>query len=341
MPLKYKEDLTTYMISGSIHLSKKDYRFFNNIKSQLLNKKPITSNQDKLFSKLLFKYKRQFIKLGYDVEQLNSLVWASEVILSQAEYLSAKISIENNQITIRCPYNTKFIQKFKKIPTNNFVWKKQANCYIANISTHNLKIAFNETNKYFNDVIYDTNVQKILDELEGYKSCNIWDPTLIKVDQNFYIFGINESIHQVISNLKLFDDPNTLHKLSQYGIKIHESILQDDEFKRFASEFYVECDIDNLDTLSDWVEILKFDCIYLGSDTIYSKEISKSIKDVLGNIPMTRNINDLNLYTNVLYLNYKFYRTTNSSSILLYNNELHRNISKVLTVKNSRPVYVK
>lgn len=336
-----KDQIASYMIQGHVHLSKKDFGFFNNINKQIQEHKPVTSNQNKLFDKLLLKYKRQLQKLGQNADELKQLNWNIEVIPSEAEYLSAKISIENNKIIIRCPYKTKFIQKFKNVPNNCFAWQKHHKCYTANVSTHNLKIAYYELNKYFDDILYDANVQLILDELNEYKNCNIWQPTLIKVGQYFYIYGINESIYEATSNLELCDDPNILLQLSHYGVKIHESIVKDDAFKQFASDFYTVIDVDNVETLSDWIDILKFDCIYLGSDIIFNKEISKGIKDALGNIPMTRNAADLDLYTNVLYVNYNSYKTTNSPFLLVDNDELNRNISKVLTIKNSRPVYVK
>lgn len=336
-----KDQLNAFLIRGDIHLSKKDYGFFNNLTVQLSNKKPVTSNQDKLFSKLLFKYKRQFNKLGHDVDILNNLLWSVEVVPSQAEYLSAKISIENDEIVIRCPYNTRFIQKFKNVSVNCFVWQKQNKCYTAAISTHNLKIAYHEINKHFTDIKYDPNVQNILDELDEYKNCTIWEPTLVKIGKCFYIYGLNESLNHATDYLILSDEPKTLLKLSQYGVKIHESIHQDDQFKKFASDFYAVVDIEQVDLLKDWVEILKFDCIYLGADIIFNKEISKNIKDALDSIPIIRNATEISLYTNVLYVNYNSYKNNNPSFLLSDNDQLNKNISKILTIKNSRPVHVK
>lgn len=337
-----KDQLTNYLIKGDIHLSKKDYGFFTNINTQISNRKPITSNQDKLFSKLLFKYKRQFNNLGYNVEQLNLLLWHVEVIASQEQYLSAKISIENDKIIIRCPYNTKFIQKFKNISNNYFTWQKATKCYTATLSTHNLKLAYYEVNKYFENVRYDSSVQFILDEVATFKNCIIWNPTLIKVGNNFYVYGLNESLNKAIQDIKLSDEPNTLLKLSQFGIEIDKSILQDDKLRQFASTFYAIVDIDDIKDLANWLKILNYDLIYLGSDIIFNKEISKDIKETLGDIPMTRKSDDLDLYDNVIYLNYNSYKRINPSFLLIDDNkDLHKNISKVLTITNSRPIFVK
>ena len=64
MILTSKEMLTHYLLKGYVHLSKKDYGFFNNISYITNGKKSITSNQDKLFNKLILKYQRQLKKLG-------------------------------------------------------------------------------------------------------------------------------------------------------------------------------------------------------------------------------------------------------------------------------------
>jgi hypothetical protein len=335
-----KDQLTHFLIKGDIHLSKKDYGFFNNLKTQISNSKPITSNQDKLYSKLLLKYKRQFVKLGYDVEQLNGLGWQIEIVPSKEEFCHPKISFENGEIKIRCPYNTKFIQKFKNVQDNFFIWDKQNKCYSATASTHNLKIAYSELNKYFENVNYDSTVESILLNLQQYKSFKLWDPTLVKTNNNFYIYGINESLNKALHDIKLSDEPQVLLKLSQYGVKIDQSILQDDDLLHFASNFYPCVDIDDIKSLGSWLKELNYDLIYLGSEIIFNKEISKDIRDVLSEIPISRNTSDLDLYENILYLNYTSYKHSRRT-LLLHNENLHKNISKVVTIKNSRPILVK
>lgn len=336
-----KDQLTNYLIQGHVHLSKKDFGFFNNIKNQISKDKPITSNQNNLFSKLLLKYQRQLNKLGFDIVQLDKLDWTKEVISSKDEYLCAKISIENGQLTIRCPYNTKFIQKFKNVSNNYFIWDKESKRYTSTLCTHNLKLAYYEVNKYFENVRYDTAVQTILDEVQSFKNCNIWNPTLVKTGNHFYIYGSNESLDKAMENITLSDDPKTLLQLSQLGIEVDKSILLNDRLRQFASTFYATIDIDSIKDLADWLKELNYDLIYLGSDIIFNKEVSRDIKETLGNIPITRKLDDLDLFNNILYLNYNSYKRTNPSFLLLDDKDLHKNISKVLTITNSRPVYVK
>lgn len=119
------ESLLKYFMGGYIHLSKKDYNFFSNLKNIITDKKVITSNQSKLFTKLLLKYKRQLNKEGHDVDELSKLEWKVFVIDSEPEFLRANLSIVNDKIVIRSPFNSKFITAIKNINLQPYVWSKE------------------------------------------------------------------------------------------------------------------------------------------------------------------------------------------------------------------------
>jgi len=72
--MQKREHLLHYMMKGHVHLSKKDYGFFNNLTYIIKDKNQVTSNQNKLFDKLILKYQRQLRKLGHNIEKLNQLV---------------------------------------------------------------------------------------------------------------------------------------------------------------------------------------------------------------------------------------------------------------------------
>jgi hypothetical protein len=336
------EGLLKYFTAGYIHLSKKDYNFFSNLDNIITDKKVITSNQSKLFNKLVFKYKRQLTKEGHNVEELAKLDWQSFVITSEPEFLRAKISIKNNKIEIRSPFNSKFITAVKSIDLQPYIWNKEKKCYTGDFSTYNLQNGVNCVNKFYNDVDYDTTVSNLLDNLKHYQDTKYWNPTLVKLDNSFYILGINESLFEVVKNFELSDDPITLLHLSQYGISIDDSVIQGNDLLHFASHFYTHVDIDNIKDLSYWISILNFDLIFLGSSTIYNKSITEDIKLKLGQIPISRSVQDLDLYNNILYLNYNSYKRYSSSSILHSGKEIvHKKITKVVTLTNSRPICVK
>lgn len=336
-----KEDLLKYLISGSLHLSKKDYGFFTNIKNQIQQNKPITSNQNSLFDKLLIKYKRQLHKEGYTAEDFLSLVWKIPVINSEPEYLCANISIQNNKIIIRCPFNSKFISSIKEIQLQPYNWNKKEKFYEADLTTYNLKKGLGCVKKYYDDIKYDSNISQILDTLNQYTNVKFWNPTLVKVSDSFYVSCINESLYEAIKNIEWSDDPKVVLKLSQYGITIDESVIKNDGLLNFASNHYATVDIDNIKELRIWLDALEYDLIFLGSNIIFNKTVTDDIKKELGDIPISRNTDDLDLYNNILYLNYNSYKRHTASYLSLNVKDLHKNITKVLTITNSRPVYIK
>lgn len=328
--LEYKEQLINYMMAGHVHLSKKDYGFFNNLKYLVQDKRPVTSNQDKLLNKLLVKYKRQLTKLGYDTAVLEQIPWKNPIVESSLEYLVAKISIENDLIAIRSPFNTRFIQYLRNIKNNEFVWSKQDKAYKATYNTFNLKTAYFSVNKYYDTVRYCPKVQNLLDQIKEYSESMYWSPTLVKSGDNFYIFGINNSLYESIKDLPLNDEPKTLFALSHHGVKIHSSITKDDTFLRFASEYNNNVDLDQLHNLEHWIEELGFDMVFLGTEIIYNRQISAEVKNAIKNVYVSRKEEDLDIYQNILYLHYR----SNLAK------RVHKNIKKMIILSNSRPVKV-
>lgn len=328
--LEYKEQLVNYMMAGHVHLSKKDYGFFNNLKYLIQDKRPITSNQDKLFNKLLLKYKRQLTRLGYDNNVLESLPWKTLIVESSLEYLTAKISIEDDFITIRSPFNTKFIQHLRNINHHGFVWSKIEKAYKAEYSTYNLKTAYFAVNKYYDTVRYCPKVQHLLDQIKQYQNSMYWSPTLVKSGDHYYIFGINNSLYEATKNLPLNAEPKTLFALSHHGIKIHYSITKDDSFLRFASEYNNTVDLSQLQNLKDWIKKLEIDMVFLGTEIIYNKQISAEVRNAIQDVYVSRKEEDLDNYKNILYLHYR----SNLSK------RVHKNIKKMIILSNSRPVQV-
>jgi hypothetical protein len=327
-----KDQLAHYMINGHLHLSKKDYGFFNNIKSIVHNNKPVTSNQNKLFDKLLTKYQRQLHKLNLSVEELISLPWKVEVLESKQEYLDAYISIENDTIIIRSPFNNKFIQIFRKIPLNEFVWDKVKRIYTAPLSTYQLRIAVDIVSKCYEDVVYCDNVKSILKQIEEYNNIKYWQPTLVKINNNFYIVATNNSLNDSIKHIELNDDPKTFYLLSQYGVTIHEDLLSD-EYSKFASEYFTEVDSKDLLDLCDWLNNLNVEYVFTSRDLVYSKELSNDLKVALLEKHIAcRPAKEFDTFTNGVLLKTNSSWTTISSI---------KNYSKIIHLTNSRPVKVK
>lgn len=323
-----KDQLAHYMISGHLHLSKKDYGFFNNVKTVVRDSKPITSNQDKLFNKLLLKYQRQLHKLDHDVQKLVELPWKHGVLETKQEYLDAYISIEDDTISIRAPFNNKFIQNFRKVNLNEFVWNKIKRVYIAPYSTYQLKIAVDNVNKCYESVRYCDKVNHLLVEASEYVDVKYWKPTLAKIHDQYYILSSNSYLDEAIKHIELNDDPKTFYVLSQYGVSIHEDLVSD-KYSKFSSEYHVEVDSSDLHDLCDWLHKLNVECVFTSRDLLYTKQLSNDIKALLLEKGIECKSAKNSFGENGVLL--KTYSTYTLS---------YTNYSKIIHLKNSRPVKV-
>lgn len=324
-----KEELVKFFISGTIHLSKKDYGFFHNLHLLIKDKKPITSNQNKLFDKLITKYQRQLKKTKLDYNNLVTLPWITNVITSDPEFLQAKIFIENNEINIRSPFKTTFIQYFRKQSLNTFVWNKLDKVYKSPFSTFSLKLAILSVKKHYDNIQYCPIILELLEQIKFYDHNLLWNPTLVKNQNHFYVYGINQSLYESISHIELNDDPKTLFNLSKYGIQISPSIIQEDSIKYFASNHQLSYDLDNIDNIVEILKLLEVDHVFTSRDIVYNKSISNEIKIKLLEKGITcLPQNSGNHQNSILF-------TTNSSG------PFYKNVAKVIHLKNSRTINVK
>lgn len=329
--MEVKEHLLHYLLGGHIHLSKKDYGFFNNLQYLIKDNQKITSNQVKLFDKLLIKYQRQIKKNNLDINYLNQLRWRVEIVETLAEYLEAKISIIDNTIQIRSPFNNKFIQYIRKIHPNPFLWNKITKMYEAEYSTYALKTAFSSVTKFYDNVRCCDTTNRLLSELEFYNQARYWNPTLVKSNDNFYIAAINETLYNALDTCNLNDDPSTLFHLSTYGIEIDNNIIDNDKFKSFASHYETIVDLEDIDLMAEWLKLLKVEQVYTARDIIYNRTVSNEVKNTLQK-------------HNLSIKNYN--SATNEGICVLLKNTTYaymeiKNIYKVIHLTNSRTITVK
>lgn len=318
------------MLSGYVHLSKKDYGFFSNINHTCQENKPITSNQSKLFDKLLVKYKRQLTKLNHNVDELKKLEWKVGVVESKPEFLYAKIST-NSFIKIKAPFNSQFVQKFRNAENNRFIWIKDKKCYAAPFTTYNLKLAATYVNKYYKEVVYCDNTTKILEELKVYDNAKYWHPTLVNINNNFYILGINENLYGAIKDIELNDDPKTLFELSKYGITIDHSITKGNSLLELAGKYNATVDLEYFDSLCKTLNLLEVDHVFTSRDIVYNKEVSNEIKLMLlqhgiSCTPVSSTAHEKGILIK------------NSNSTTDYNT---KRIEKVINLINSRPIKIR
>lgn len=324
----HKDQLLKYLISGHIHLSKKDFGFFSNIIQSIGKTNQITSNQSKLVDKLIYKYQRQIKKCNLNPDVLISLPWKTIVVESKQEFLQARIWLEDNILSLSSPYNNNFIKYFRNIDLNPFSWNKESKKYTAEYSTHAFKIAYKSVNKFFEGVYIDQNLSTILEYVNQFSNQN-FDPTYIKSNGNFYISAVNEHLLNNC-NVSFDDSATTLFYLSQMGVKIHPDILGTDEFKKFAGTFNVVLDSNNIEFLGKYLLWLGIENVVLGRGLSYSKQFSQDIKKIL-------------LDTEIKVHPYNSQYTYDEAVLInlhSHNENVPKNIVKVITIANSKPINV-
>ena len=257
-----KEHLLYFFLSNPIRLHYSDRKFFNNLTMIIKDTKQITTGQDKLFNKLVEKYEVQLKKTNLTKDQMVALPWKANVIETSKEYTSARISLIGDELVARVPMNNKFINKFNDLKDNTFVWNKTKKAYFAPMSTHALKIAYTIFPKYFPEVKYCNKLTAIMDQVSNYSDL-IWIPTLVTINNHYYVIATNEVVGNLIASITLDSDPKTLFALSKLGVKIDSNIVGSC-FEKFASEFMTEVDVSQISDLVFWLKELEVKQVLLG-----------------------------------------------------------------------------
>lgn len=169
-----------YFIKGNISLSRYDDRFIDN----LMGLKEVTTNQAQLFDRILHKYRRQLAKSNILIENVENLPWGVKLIESTPEFTAGYLFIENDTIKFRCPFNRNFINKFRGVEMNNFVWNKTEKYYETAYSIHQLKILLGVAQAFFPNLAMCDTTTRLLEPLLEYAHIKHWTPTLVRVNGN-------------------------------------------------------------------------------------------------------------------------------------------------------------
>lgn len=263
--LTAKENLLLIFTSNQLRLNKYDNKFFLNLVMLISKNKFITTNQILLFDKLIFKYKKQLKKLGYSYESLINLSWDAEVIDSDIDHTQAHLEIVDKSFWLRLPFNRKFIEEWRSYQQNKrvkaFTWSKENKCYIGSASTFSLQVINHIVPKFFT-LNYPSDLRQTLNNIECVKD-KIFDPTLVKTGNNYYVLACNDNLHKAINNIRLNDNPKTLNILSKYGISIDKSITGDDPYLNFCSRYNYKVSLDEITELKKYLFDLDIGAIIL------------------------------------------------------------------------------
>jgi hypothetical protein len=267
-----------YFMKSHVHLSRYDEKFIDNI--SILN--TVTTNQVVLFHRLIFKYRRQFAKHELFVEKLVDLPWNVTVVESSHQYTDGHVSIIADMIYLRCPFNKNFIDEFRKVPLNSFVWNKEKRLYEASYSTYNLKILLNTATKFFPIINNCSITQSLLDEIKPFEDAQYWQPTLVKRNGNLYIVAINEPLNEALGEMTLAEDITTFKKLSSRGVHIDSSFYDNDKKLKFVCEAITEVEQSDTTDMVKWLKEIKCQMVYLvggGSINLIKKKVIELLTD--------------------------------------------------------------
>lgn len=277
--LKTAEHIAHFMM-GNISLSRFDKKFVESL--QVL--KQVTTNQVELFYRIIYKYRRQLSKHELDADVLIHLPWTMKVVESATQYTDGHVSIENNQIIFKCPYNKSFIDAFRKEVDNTFVWDKERRQYSVDYSTHSLKILIKVATNFFKAVHYCDITSRLLAQVKEYESCKYWKPTLVRINGNLFIVASNEELDNALGDTVLDTSPPAITKLIYHGIHIDETVYDTtDERQKFIYNLFYQIEVQDALNIIPWLTEIGCDYVIFTGNRILP-EVRKKLKEEMAKV---------------------------------------------------------
>ena len=337
MNFKTLEDVGTFMLIN-IRLSRYDLQFINNLTNLIARNNKITSNQDTLFRKIAFKYRKQFIQHKMFVDDVLLLPWKCNMIESSPQYTNASITVLKDTIIFKSPFSKSFLISLKKDPIYTMEWHKDKRQYEIAYGPSTLKSLVTMSADYFTVIDYCPITKEIIDSLSDYESVKYWEPTLVYNNGYFYIAALNEVLYETIKDIPLTNDLKMVADYVQYGITISNSVIEhfstfEDPLKvNLAVNFQSDFEIKELETAIKWLRELGCDGIS-ESSRISSKQLfllgehSENLLDEL-DIDIIRDQSNLKSYEKPVMIHYRNYGAM----------DLPTTLFKIIKCVNSEPV---
>jgi len=279
-----KEQLIFYM-SNKLSLGTYDKKFINNI----LGKQHITTNQATLLDKIIIRYHKQFLKNELNSEELVKLPWTKDPIQSLPEYTESYISIQEDTIILKTPYNASYVKEIKKLPYT-LTWNKtDTDKYWSVVfCTETLKQVIDITEKHYSKINYCEKTKEIINYLSYFEDCKYWNPTLVYRNDRYMLFAANEPLYN-----RLIDELNNIDilaisRLVMFGVSMDESVklhlidlLKDEEKVNFILSANVDIDIHELPLLFENLSVIQSDFVILGPTITRKLNVKEKIKNKL------------------------------------------------------------
>jgi len=332
-----KEELLYFMQCGMMRLSMNDLRFVHNMHMiSCIRDKALTSNQVKLFNLLTKKYKKQLDKHKITQGMIEHMPWATKIISSTPEFTNAQITIENNHIYFRAPFNKHFLVGLRKDNlVNTFVWNKDLKRYESPFSTHALKVIVSVSQEHYKAITHCEVTNNLLNTVKQYDA-SYWEPTLVPFNDRYIIAASNSFLDEAIKDIELSNDIKCLSQLTELGVKIDNKIINGNEKLKFASEYEPTIDFINFDLVGQWLQELECDTVYYaGTANKNFMYITETIDRILRNLNIQLRLYSANSERSksksVLLI------LSSNSPTMLYNYQFR----KIIRMKNSTPITIK
>jgi len=261
------EQAISYMLQH-LRLSRVDFKFLDSVSKTGVRQNSITTNQVELFKKIVYKYRKQLEKLKFSVIDIIELPWHCKVIPSSPEFTEAYISIVDNLIKLKAPYNKNFIVATRKEPIPSMKWDKVERLYTINYGTYAFKELYHKVKEHFSEVNYCVVSKRLLDYVEKYNDVLYWNPNLVYKNNRFFICAANESLMESINHIELNIEPQTIADLVFHGIRISDSVLNilrekyPTEFVNFISDPEPIIEAQKIELIIEWLSMIGCDVVY-------------------------------------------------------------------------------
>lgn len=341
---KTKEQLIYFLLTN-LSLGTYDSKFLNNIQvSNVINKKPLTSNQAELLYKIIERYTKQLRKLDLNVLELLDLPWTLEPVPSLPEYTEAHLLLQDSQLVLRSPYKKEFV---KDIGTTETLakWHKETKEWLIPANTYSLKKIKECLENNYDKVNYCDKIKELIRKVETHRDCKYWNPTYTYINGNYYVTAINEALLSAIEHIPFNGELHTVAHLSRYGITI-DDIVREKLYARypvddvcFATDFKVSTEVDDMDIV-DKLKELKTDLILISKVLPTTSDYIQLIKNQMSPTVAWAHISEdeTGWYNLLEKSNYPVVITT---GMYVSSMSLMKTAGKVVHIVDTKPINIK
>jgi hypothetical protein len=331
-----KENVLYFFLQGKISLSQYDHKFISNLQMMIHKNYRVTSNQAALLDKLISKYAKQLAKAGLNNQELKSLPWKSMIVESTPDYTGATVSLQDDIITLRVPFNKNFIAAFRDLSDNPFEWIKEHKLYRAPFSTFALKTVYKTLPRFFSIVSYCDQLSDIINGLKELEA-KVWEPTIVRSGDNLILGAVSGVTSDLISHIDMKFNSDSLYNLSKYQFPVYPETFDAHPELKFAYEYVTEIDIDRISLVARWMRKLQVQRVVLDRSLSLDRKLRAEIENMLDGIEVI----PVNKYDTREYNKELFPRSFLFQLHSHLNISINSNIDKIVVLKNSRPVEVK